>query len=80
MYRSTRQATEMLGVCRPQKVASKTHSLIRAQGLDNLVHIHKLDLRTELDGFSAQSQYMRFKLVVLDAGLYKIFAGRSELR
>ena len=46
--------------------------LIRAQGLDNLVHIHKLDLRTELDGFFAQNQYMQFKLVVLDAGIYEI--------
>jgi predicted O-methyltransferase YrrM len=47
-------------------------SLVEAQRLENIVHIHKLDLRTELDGFFQKNQYMQFKLVFLDAGLYDI--------
>jgi hypothetical protein len=46
--------------------------LIRAQHLDHIVHIHKLDLTTELDHFFETNPYMQFKLVYLDAGLYDI--------
>ena len=46
--------------------------LIRAQKLENIVHIHKLDLRTELDRFFDENKYMQFKLVFLDAGQYEI--------
>ena len=47
-------------------------SLIRAQRLDHIVHIHKLDLCTELDQFFKTNAYMQFKLVYLDAGIYDI--------
>ena len=46
--------------------------LIRAQELENIVHIHKLDLKTELDTFFDENEYMQFKLVLLDAGQYDI--------
>ena len=46
--------------------------LIAAQNLENIVHIHKLDLRTDLDQFFDEHKYMQFKLVFLDAGLYEI--------
>jgi predicted O-methyltransferase YrrM len=46
--------------------------LIRAQRLDHVVHIHKLDLRTELDQFFKTNNYLQFKLVYLDAGIYDI--------
>lgn len=46
--------------------------LISAQKLDHIVHIHKLDLRTDLDHFFDENKYMQFKLVFLDAGLYDV--------
>lgn len=46
--------------------------MIRAQKLDHIVHIHKLDLRTDLDQFFDDNKYMQFKLIFLDAGLYEI--------
>lgn len=51
---------------------SRIMRLIRAQQLDNIVHIHKLDLKTELDSFFDENKYMQFKLVLLDAGQYEI--------
>lgn len=47
-------------------------SLIRAQRLDNIVHIHKLDLTSALDAFFDEHKYMQFRLVYLDAGLYEV--------
>lgn len=51
---------------------SRLLSLIRAQRLDRIVHIHKLDLATELAEFFERNKYMQFKLVFLDAGLYHV--------
>jgi Methyltransferase domain len=51
---------------------SRLQRLIQAQKLDNIVHIHKLDLRTDLDPFFDENRYMQFKLVFLDAGQYDI--------
>ena len=48
--------------------------LVRAQKLDHVVHLHKLDLRTELAQFFDENKYMQFKLVFLDAGMYEIVA------
>ena len=44
----------------------------QAQKLDHVVHIHRLDLRTDLDRFFGENKYMQFKLVFLDAGQYDI--------
>lgn len=51
---------------------SRVLHLIKAQRLENIVHIHKLDLKTELSGFFDENAYMQFKLVLLDAGQYDI--------
>jgi hypothetical protein len=51
---------------------SRIRRLIRAQQLENIVHIHKLDLKTELDLFFEENKYLQFKLVLLDAGQYDI--------
>lgn len=55
-----------------QEAYPRLLSLIRAQKLDHLVHIHKLDLRTGLERFFDENRYMQFKLVFLDAGQYEI--------
>lgn len=47
-------------------------ALIAAQRLNDIVHIHKLDLRADLEAFFDKNRYMQFKLVFLDAGLYDI--------
>ena len=46
--------------------------LIRAQKLEHLIHIHRLDLRTDLKQFFNENNHMQFKLVFLDAGQYEI--------
>ncbi|MBV8856076.1 MAG: class I SAM-dependent methyltransferase [Acidobacteria bacterium] len=46
--------------------------LIKAQKLDHLVHIHKLDLKEELADFFEKHQSLQFKLVFLDAGQYDV--------
>ncbi|HEV2764700.1 MAG TPA: class I SAM-dependent methyltransferase, partial [Pyrinomonadaceae bacterium] len=51
---------------------SRLMSLISAQRLEHIVHIHKLDLTKELDAFFDEHKYMQFKLVFLDAGLHDI--------
>ena len=51
---------------------SRVVRLIQAQRLDRIVHIHKLDLRTDLDSFFKENAYLQFKLVFLDAGQYDI--------
>ena len=55
-----------------QEDYSRLMRLIKAQKLDHLVHIHKLDLRTDLEPFFDENKYMQFKLVFLDAGQYEI--------
>lgn len=46
--------------------------LIKAQRLNDVIHIHKLDIVTELKAFFDKNNYMQFKLVFLDAGQYDI--------
>ncbi|MDD3296106.1 MAG: class I SAM-dependent methyltransferase [Candidatus Omnitrophica bacterium] len=48
--------------------------LINAQQLGNIIHIHKLDLKTELGTFFKTNSYLQFKLVIIDAGQYDIVA------
>ena len=51
---------------------SRLLRLVRAQKLEHLVHIHKLDLRTGLNQFFEENNSLQFKLVFLDAGQYEI--------
>lgn len=46
--------------------------LITAQNLQNIVHLHKLDLSKDLTLFFQANPYMQFKLIFCDAGLYDI--------
>lgn len=46
--------------------------LVAAQKLDNILHIHKLDLRSQLTPFFEKHNYMQFKLAFFDAGQYDI--------
>jgi len=50
----------------------KIVELVRQQGMDNILKIHKLDLRSELEAFWAQYPHLRFKLVMMDAGQYDV--------
>lgn len=46
--------------------------LIGAQNLGNVVHIHVLDVSTELGDFFNRHPYMQFKLVFVDAGTHAV--------
>jgi len=46
--------------------------LIEAQGLSNIVFVHKLDVTKELGAFFEQHSHLQFKLVFLDAGMYRV--------
>lgn len=46
--------------------------LIHAQGLENIVHIHKLDVTTDLDQFFTDNSHLQFKLIFVDCGCYEV--------
>jgi hypothetical protein len=46
--------------------------LVQAQGLDNVVRLHELDLSSGLKRFFGHYSHLRFKLVFLDCGLYRV--------
>lgn len=46
--------------------------LIEKQGFDNIFKIHKLNLLTDLDIFFKENAHLRFKLVMMDAGIYDV--------
>jgi Methyltransferase domain len=50
----------------------RVKELVSAQGLDHLVHLHKLDLTKDLNKFFQDNNSIQFKLVFLDAGIYDI--------
>jgi hypothetical protein len=50
----------------------KVMQLIRAQKLDNIVHIHNLDVTKELDQFFDENPHLQFKLIFVDAGIYEV--------
>lgn len=47
-------------------------TLIEKQGFDNILKIHKLNLMTDLDDFFKSNTHLRFKLVMMDAGIYEV--------
>ncbi len=47
-------------------------TLIEKQGFDNILKIHKLDLMTDLEAFFSKNTHLRFKLVMMDAGIYDV--------
>lgn len=52
--------------------------LIRLQGLDNVVKIHKLDVTKEFPEFFKENSHLRFKLVFLDSGTYTVTKAAIE--
>ncbi len=46
--------------------------LIEKQGFDNILKIHKLNLMTDLNDFFKKNEHLRFKLVMMDAGVYEV--------
>jgi len=50
----------------------KVMRLVKAQELDNIVHLHKLDITKDLDNFFQKNQHIQFKLIFVDAGLYDV--------
>lgn len=46
--------------------------LIRAQKLDNIVHIHNLDVTQDLEQFFGEHSHLQFKLIFSDCGLYDV--------
>ena len=47
-------------------------TLIEKQQMDNILKIHKLNLITDLEEFFKAHNYLRFKLVMMDAGMYDV--------
>jgi Methyltransferase domain len=46
--------------------------LIKHQHLENILHIHNLDVTKELDGFFRDNSHLQFKLVFSDCGVYDV--------
>jgi hypothetical protein len=46
--------------------------LIKAQNLENIALVHKMDVTQELKGFFEKYPHLQFKLVFLDAGMYEV--------
>jgi hypothetical protein len=49
----------------------KVCKLIEIQDLGNIVHIHNLDVTTELGGFFERHPHIQFKIVFMDIGSYE---------
>ena len=55
-----------------QESYERLTTLIRAQNLNHLVFVHKMDVVKELRQFLTQHKHLQFKLAILDAGMYNI--------
>lgn len=49
----------------------KIRRLIELQDLGDIVHLHNIDVTTELDRFFEQHPHMQFKIVFMDVGTYE---------
>lgn len=56
----------------------KLISLIKAQNLQNILKIHNIDLIKETDKFFKENNYMQFKLLFFDAGIYDVVKNSLE--
>jgi hypothetical protein len=50
------------------------YKLVKAQGLENIMHIHNVDVTKDLPKFFQENNHMQFKLVFLDCGIYDVVA------
>lgn len=46
--------------------------LIKMQEIDNILKIHKMDLTKDCPTFFEKNKHLKFKLVMMDAGLYEV--------
>ncbi len=46
--------------------------LIELQELDNIVHLHNLDIRNDLEVFFRNNSHLQFKLIFFDCGIYDV--------
>ena len=51
---------------------NRVNKLNELQRLDQILKIHKLDLVTQLDEFFSDYPHLKFKLIFMDAGMYKV--------
>lgn len=64
--------SELVAVGSYKSEYEKIKTLIQMQGFDNILKIHKLNLMTDLDDFFKENSHLRFKLVMMDAGVYAV--------
>jgi hypothetical protein len=50
----------------------RVKKLSRLQGLDNILKVHKLNLKDELEDFFTERPHLKFKLIFMDAGMYSV--------
>jgi predicted O-methyltransferase YrrM len=55
-----------------QEDYEKVMRLIKCQELDNIIHIHDLDVINDLEGFFEENAHLQFKLIFLDCGIYDV--------
>lgn len=55
-----------------QEDYKKVMQLIKAQRLDNIVHIHNLDVTKDMERFFQENAHLLFKLIFLDCGIYDV--------
>lgn len=55
-----------------QEDYGKVKKLIKCQGLDNIIHIHNLDVTKDIEGFFNKNTHLQFKLIFLDCGVYDV--------
>ena len=58
------------GECREDY--ERVMDLIRIQGMDNTVLIHRLDVTRDLKQFFDENQHLQFKLIFADCGIYEV--------
>ena len=56
----------------------KVIKLIRAQEMENVVHIHNLDVRNDLGPFFTENPHLQFKLIFADCGTYDVVRSTLE--
>jgi len=53
-------------------------NLIKAQGFENSLHLHNLDLTKDLPGFFKENSHLKFKLIFIDIGIYEVLKPSLE--
>jgi len=64
------------GECRTSE--DLVRDLVRIQDLEGIVHIHNLEVTTQLKAFLDEQQHLLFKLVFLDCGIHDVVAASIE--